>query len=87
MKRCTRTQGENDVHRQRIRPSTSAFKHVLNNFYVGGTWIEPQSDQKLELISPITEECFVKVPEASTRMSIARFVPPAKHSITAPGRG
>ena len=46
-------------------PQQALSKHVLNNFYVGGTWVEPQSDRKLELISPMTEECFVKVPEAS----------------------
>jgi len=46
-------------------PQQALSKHVLNNFYVGGTWIEPQSARKLELISPMTEECFVKVPEAS----------------------
>jgi aldehyde dehydrogenase (NAD+) len=46
-------------------PQQALSKHVLNNFYVGGSWVAPQSDRKLELISPVTEECFVKVPEAS----------------------
>jgi aldehyde dehydrogenase (NAD+) len=54
-----------DVHRQRIRSQQTLSKHVLNNFYVGGKWIEPQSNRMLELVSPITEECFAKVPEAS----------------------
>jgi aldehyde dehydrogenase (NAD+) len=40
-------------------------QHVLKNFYVGGKWVKPQSDRTLELISPVTEECFLRVPEAS----------------------
>ena len=43
-------------------PQQALSKHVLNNFYVGGEWTKPLSDRKLELISPVTEECFVKVP-------------------------
>src|SRR5262245_18065906 len=46
-------------------PQQALSKHVLNSFYVGGAWTAPQSDRMLELISPVTEECFVKVPEAS----------------------
>ncbi len=46
-------------------PQQALSKHVLNNFYVGGEWTKPLSDRKLDLISPLTEECFVRVPEAS----------------------
>ena len=47
-------------------PQQALSQHVLKNFYIGGEWVKPQSDQKLELISPVTEECFLSVPEAST---------------------
>ncbi len=46
-------------------PQQALSQHVLKNFYVGGEWVTPQSDRKLELISPVTEECFLTVPEAS----------------------
>jgi aldehyde dehydrogenase (NAD+) len=46
-------------------PQQALSQHVLKNFYIGGDWVKPQSDRKLELISPFTEECFLKVPEAS----------------------
>src|SRR5271154_3539298 len=46
-------------------PQEALSQHVLKNFSVGGEWKAPLSDRKLELISPVTEECFVKVPEAS----------------------
>ena len=47
-------------------PQQALSQHVLKNFYIGGEWVKPQSDQKLELISPVTEECFLSLPEAST---------------------
>jgi aldehyde dehydrogenase (NAD+) len=47
-------------------PQQALSQHVLKDFYIGGDWVKPQSDQKLELISPVTEECFLSVPEAST---------------------
>src|SRR3984885_13382907 len=46
-------------------PQQALSQHVRNNFYVGGEWVKPQSDRTLELISPVTEECFLRVPEAS----------------------
>ena len=46
-------------------PQQALSQHVLKNFYIGGEWTKPQSDRKLELISPVTEECFLRVPEAS----------------------
>ena len=48
-------------------PQQALSQHVLKNFYIGGEWVNPQSDRKLELISPLTEECFVTVPEASDK--------------------
>ncbi len=47
-------------------PQQALSQHVLKNFYIGGDWVKPQSDQKLDLISPVTEECFLSLPEAST---------------------
>ena len=44
-------------------PQQAFSQHVLKNFYVGGEWVKPQSDRMLELISPVTEECFLRVPE------------------------
>ena len=46
-------------------PQQALSQHVLKNFYIGGEWTKPQSDRQLELISPVTEECFLRVPEAS----------------------
>ncbi len=48
-------------------PQQALSQHVLNNFYIGGEWVTPQSNRKLELFSPVTEECFLKVPEASEK--------------------
>jgi aldehyde dehydrogenase (NAD+) len=48
-------------------PQQALSQHVLKNFYIGGDWVKPQSDRKLELISPFTEECFLEVPEASEK--------------------
>jgi aldehyde dehydrogenase (NAD+) len=47
-------------------PQQALSQPVLKDFYIGGDWVKPQSDQKLELISPVTEECFLSLPEAST---------------------
>ena len=46
-------------------PQQVLSQHVLKNFYVGGEWVKPQSDRTLELVSPVTEECFLRLPEAS----------------------
>jgi len=67
-------------------PQQALSQHVLNNFYIGGEWVTPQSNRKLELVSPVTEECFLKVPEASERTSIAQSAPHAKRSTTVRGR-
>ena len=46
-------------------PQQALSQHVLKNFYVGGEWVKPQSDRTLELVSPLTEEIFLRLPEAS----------------------
>lgn len=48
-------------------PQQTLSQHVLNDFYIDGDWVKPQSDRKLELVSPVTEEIFLKVPEASEK--------------------
>jgi aldehyde dehydrogenase (NAD+) len=48
-------------------PQQALSQHVLKNFYIGGEWVTPQSDRKLELVSPMTEETFLTVPEASEK--------------------
>ena len=48
-------------------PQQALSQHVLKNFYIGGDWVTPQSDRKLELVSPVTEETFLTVPEASEK--------------------
>jgi acyl-CoA reductase-like NAD-dependent aldehyde dehydrogenase len=60
-------------------PQQALSQHVLKNFYIGGEWIKPQSDRKLELISPVTEECFLRVPEAS-EADVDRAVKAARHA-------
>ena len=46
-------------------PNQALSHTALTRFYVGGEWIVPQSERQLELISPVTEECIAKIPEAS----------------------
>jgi aldehyde dehydrogenase (NAD+) len=48
-------------------PQQALSQHVLKNFYIGGEWVTPQSDRKLDLVSPMTEETFLTVPEASEK--------------------
>jgi acyl-CoA reductase-like NAD-dependent aldehyde dehydrogenase len=48
-------------------PQQALSQHVLKSFYIGGDWVTPQSDRELQLISPVTEECFLRVPEASEK--------------------
>jgi aldehyde dehydrogenase (NAD+) len=48
-------------------PQQALSQHVLKNFYIGGEWVTPASDRTLDLISPMTEECFLKIPEASEK--------------------
>jgi aldehyde dehydrogenase (NAD+) len=48
-------------------PQQALSTHALKNFYIGGEWVAPQSNRDLELTSPVTEEPFLKVPEASEK--------------------
>ena len=49
-----------------------ALSHMCEQLLCWRKWVKPQSDRTLELISPVTEECFLRVPEAHKPMSIAR---------------
>ena len=68
-------------------PQQALSQHVLKNFYIGGDWVTPQSDRKLELFSPVTEECFLKVPEASEKDVDRAVRPRVRRSTTDRGRG
>jgi acyl-CoA reductase-like NAD-dependent aldehyde dehydrogenase len=37
-----------------------------DKFFIGGKWVEPLSNRKLDVISPVTEERILSYPEAST---------------------
>mgnify|MGYP001048045099 FL=1 len=39
--------------------------NVRNRFYIDGQWTAPSTAQKLSLVSPVTEELMLQVPEAS----------------------
>jgi hypothetical protein len=68
-------------------PQQALSQHVLKSFYVGGQWVKPYSDRTLNLISPVTEECFLKLPEASEK-DVDRAVRAARQpSITDLGLG
>src|SRR5690606_18899774 len=36
-----------------------------DRFFIGGKWVEPLSNRKLDVISPVTEERILSYPEAS----------------------
>lgn len=55
--------------------------------FIGGSYVDPATDAKLEMISPVTEEVFGRVPEASRRTWTARSPPPAGLSTRGRGRG
>lgn len=45
---------------------TETVPKAPEKFFIDGQWVEPQSDKKLEVISPVTEELLLSYPEAST---------------------
>jgi acyl-CoA reductase-like NAD-dependent aldehyde dehydrogenase len=50
----------------RWTPDKAALKSP-QALFIGGEWVRAQSERTLEVISPITEEVLIKVPEASER--------------------
>ncbi|MGZ6955845.1 MAG: aldehyde dehydrogenase [Acidimicrobiia bacterium] len=53
-----------------------------DKLYIGGTWVEPASSERIEVISPHTEEVIATVPEASTA-DVDRAVDVARRSFDA----
>jgi aldehyde dehydrogenase (NAD+) len=37
----------------------------FDKLFIGGTWVEPASDRRIEVVSPITEQVIATVPEAT----------------------
>jgi acyl-CoA reductase-like NAD-dependent aldehyde dehydrogenase len=55
------TDKENEMNMMsRIVPAPKAPE----KFFIGGKWVEPMSNQRLEVISPVTEERILSYPEA-----------------------
>ena len=50
--------------RDRFDPSELS-ENVLTRFFIGGTWRAPRNGEKLELISPVTEQTMLSVPAGS----------------------
>ena len=40
--------------------------NVHEKLYIGGEWVDPATDDRIDVISPHTEEVIGRVPEAST---------------------
>lgn len=49
----------------RFEVRAAVAERSRENFYIGGRWCKPRSNRRLELISPVTEECLLTTPEAS----------------------
>jgi acyl-CoA reductase-like NAD-dependent aldehyde dehydrogenase len=47
-------------------PHQALPPHILQRFFIGGDWILPHSTNTFDLVSPVTEECFARLPEAAT---------------------
>ena len=46
--------------------------HHVDRFFIGGAWVEPNSDAVIDVIDPATEERFLRVPSASAADVVAR---------------
>ena len=57
----------------------------FDKLFIGGKWVEPSSDQGIEVHSPATGELVGKVPEAPRPTSTQRARPPARPSTRARG--
>jgi len=60
-------------------PQQVLSENLLKRFYIDGKWIVPNSDKTLDLVSPVTEECFVRIPEAS-KSDVDRAVTAARQA-------
>jgi acyl-CoA reductase-like NAD-dependent aldehyde dehydrogenase len=48
-----------------FNPHHEISDRVRSKFFIDGEWREPAGSAKLDLISPNTEELFLRVPEAA----------------------
>jgi betaine-aldehyde dehydrogenase len=55
---------ENDAVAAVSNPAETCPIAHPDRLYIGGAWIEPSSDSRIEVIAPATEERFVSVAEA-----------------------
>jgi len=53
--------------------------HVRRRFFIDGQWTEPATTGKLDLVSPVTEQLMLQVPEAG-REDVDRAVAAARHA-------
>jgi aldehyde dehydrogenase (NAD+) len=51
--------------RDRFDPATELSDNIRSRFFIGGAWREPRSKERLELISPLTEQIMLSVPAGS----------------------
>ncbi len=47
-----------------IAPSAGTFLRHPNRVFIGGAWVKPSTDAKIDVIAPTTEEIFLSVAEA-----------------------
>jgi aldehyde dehydrogenase (NAD+) len=48
-----------------FNPNHEISDQVRSKFFIDGVWKAPSGSARLDLISPITEELFLRVPEAA----------------------
>lgn len=48
--------------RDRLDPVAELSANVRSRFYIGGEWREPRGTERLELVSPLTEQVILNVP-------------------------
>ncbi len=58
--------------------------YTRSTFFIGGDWVDPKSNQSIEIISPSTEESIGRVPDANAA-DIDAAVSAAKSAFTAKG--
>ena len=64
------------------------FIHIKHpdRLFIGGEWVQPSTDAKIELVSPMTEEVVFKVAEAKEADMDRAVAAPARPSTRPPGR-
>ena len=59
-----------------------AWQDRLDRLFIGGEWVEPATGDKIEVVSPTTEQVIAKAPAAST-IDMNRAVAAARHAFDA----